>query len=185
MTDPRRGLQHRSAVLQKATEYPAFGVKTLWEEMGRRPSHSLMFTACQEFAVAGYLERLPKVKGEGGRAGYRWTSTDIRDLCRQDPTGLAEQAQQTAREARQKASKPRLTPKQGYTTIRINPDLSARLSEAANERVIGTSLLAEWAIEAFLDRLVPVEDIKAHYRANAEAIRQARIEGETAPLASH
>ena len=44
--------------------------------------------------------------------------------------------------------------------IRVTPELHAALHEAAQERGVSSSLLANKAIQQFLDRLIPVEEIQ-------------------------
>lgn len=43
--------------------------------------------------------------------------------------------------------------------LRIPPELMDRLTKEADDRVVSTNLLAIKAIEQYLDRLVPVEEI--------------------------
>lgn len=47
------------------------------------------------------------------------------------------------------------------TYLRLPPELHARLSAAAEERVVSINLLATRAIAEYLDRLVPVDEVLA------------------------
>lgn len=43
--------------------------------------------------------------------------------------------------------------------IRISPELDARLKQAARERGVSVNLLMNSAVEDYLKRLLPVEDV--------------------------
>jgi predicted transcriptional regulator len=44
--------------------------------------------------------------------------------------------------------------------LRLSPELKARLDAAADERDLSVNFLATRAIEDFLERLLPVEEVK-------------------------
>lgn len=46
------------------------------------------------------------------------------------------------------------------TAIRFRPDLHERLKKAADERDLSINWLVNRAVEQFLDRLIPVEEIQ-------------------------
>ncbi len=46
------------------------------------------------------------------------------------------------------------------TAIRVPKGLHERLKSAADERQVAVNLLAVKALEAYLDRLIPVEDLQ-------------------------
>ena len=46
------------------------------------------------------------------------------------------------------------------TAVRFDPELHARLTQAATERDVSVNWLLNKAIEHYLDRLIPVEEIK-------------------------
>jgi len=56
--------------------------------------------------------------------------------------------------------RPREYPKRSSTGIRMNPELHARLRKACEERDVTMNWLVCRAIEFYLDRLIPVEEIK-------------------------
>lgn len=44
-------------------------------------------------------------------------------------------------------------------TVRLDPDLVARLDEEAHDREVGRTLLVDRALRHYLDRLVPVDEL--------------------------
>lgn len=51
-------------------------------------------------------------------------------------------------------------PRRTSTGVRFDPDLHARLVQAASERGLSANYLVNVAIADFLDRLIPVEEIR-------------------------
>lgn len=51
------------------------------------------------------------------------------------------------------------TDKRPTVSARLDKDLHARLQAAADERVVSVSLLVEKAVEDYLDRLVPLDEL--------------------------
>lgn len=48
-------------------------------------------------------------------------------------------------------------------TIRMEPALRDRVVAVANERVISTSLLVQFALEDFLQRLIPLDELRQRH----------------------
>jgi len=61
--------------------------------------------------------------------------------------------------ARQKA-RARVNDERCQVGLRLSPELKARLDAAADERDLSVNFLATRAIEDFLERLLPVEEVK-------------------------
>lgn len=57
-------------------------------------------------------------------------------------------------------ARPREYPPRSGTTIRFAPDLHDRLVAAARERDLSANFLANRAVEEFLDRLIPVDELR-------------------------
>lgn len=55
--------------------------------------------------------------------------------------------------------RPRVYGRRIGTVFRLPPELHERLKEAARERDVSANLLVTRAIDDFLDRLTPVEDL--------------------------
>lgn len=65
-----------------------------------------------------------------------------------------------------------------FRTVRVPEALYGRLKAASDERVVSVSLLVEWALDRFLDKLVPLDEILA---ARAEPI-DLPVEPEPTPV---
>lgn len=57
-------------------------------------------------------------------------------------------------------ARPREYPTRTSTAIRFSPETHARLEKAAKERDLSINWLVNRAVEYYLDRLIPVEELK-------------------------
>jgi predicted transcriptional regulator len=57
-------------------------------------------------------------------------------------------------------SRPRRHDSRTATAVRFPPELLARLQQAAAERDLSANYLVNRAVEEFLDRLIPVDEIR-------------------------
>jgi hypothetical protein len=63
------------------------------------------------------------------------------------------------------------------TRVLLRPDLADRLQAESDARMIGAVVLLDRAVEDYLDRLVPLDEVLARYPDSAQA--EARNRGRT------
>jgi predicted HicB family RNase H-like nuclease len=64
-------------------------------------------------------------------------------------------------------ARPKVQPDDRVTTaLRIPKELHQRLQTAAAERRIGINLLVNWALEEYLDELLPLDELRSSIKAS-------------------
>lgn len=65
-------------------------------------------------------------------------------------------------------------PRPKRTRVLLRPDLADRLQAESDARMIGAVVLLDRAVEDYLDRLVPLDEVLARYPDSPQAVARAQ-----------